>query len=109
MLRWGAVKSHEGRPTPEEVVAVSPFESIRSADIVPLFEQRFEVVGARNLGGTVQHLLYNGIVHNFALEDEEACRYLQAIVRVEDALVDARLLPSDFMLLIGRRKSAAPP
>ncbi len=40
-FRWGATKSHEGRPTREAVVAVSPFESIRSADIVPLFVERF--------------------------------------------------------------------
>jgi hypothetical protein len=29
---------------------------------------------------------------------------MQAIMRVEDALIDDGLLPSDFMLLIGRRK-----
>lgn len=103
-LRWGAVKTHEGRPTPDQVVAVSPFESIRSAEIVPLFNQRFDVVAVRPLGGTIQHLLYNGIIHNFALEDDEACRYLQAIVEVEDALIAAQALPSDFSLLIGQRR-----
>ena len=40
---WGAVKQAEGRPTPAEVVAVSPFESIRSAEIVPIFERYFDV------------------------------------------------------------------
>jgi hypothetical protein len=28
-LRWGAIKTWEGRPTSTEVVAASPFESIR--------------------------------------------------------------------------------
>jgi SAM-dependent methyltransferase len=65
MLRWNAVKPYEGRPSVADVVAASPFESIRSAEIEPLFRKHFEIVAIRNLGGTLQHLLYNGIVHNF--------------------------------------------
>jgi SAM-dependent methyltransferase len=103
-FRWGAVKDGEGRPSVQEVVAVSPFESIRSADIVPLFERRFEMVEVRRLGGTLQHLLYNGIAHNFATSDPEATRIVRAVCEVEDALVDGGLLPSDFMLLVGRRR-----
>jgi SAM-dependent methyltransferase len=101
--RWGMRKDWEGRPTPAEVMAVSPFESIRSAEIVPLFTQHFRVVVMRPLGGTLQHLLYNGIVHNFDPQDPAACRALEAIYCVEDNLIDAGLLPSDFMLLIGQR------
>lgn len=103
-LRWGAVKPHEGRPTVEQVVAVSPFESIRSAEIVPLFERFFDIVLVRKLGGTIQHLLYNGIVHNFWPLTEEISRTIQGIFGVEDSLIDSGLLPSDFMLLVGRRK-----
>lgn len=104
MLRWGAVKPYEGRPTVDEVVAASPFESIRSAEIVPLFEKYFDVVHVRNLGGTIQHLLYNGIVHNFQPTRPGAFEYANAICQVENALVDSGMLPSDFMLLVGRRK-----
>ena len=103
-LRWGATKSHEGRPTPAEVVAVSPFESIRSGEIARLFEERFETVAVRALGGTLQHLLYNGIVHNFASDDDEAQRYLDAVFQIEDVVIDAGLLPSDFRLLVGQRR-----
>src|SRR5205823_506886 len=71
-LRWGAIKFMEGRPTVEDVVAASPFESIRSSEIFPLFQQYFEVAEVRKLGGTIQHLLYNGIVHNFLTVDDEA-------------------------------------
>ena len=105
-LRWDAVKFLEGRPTVEDVVAASPFESIRSSEIFPLFQQYFEVAEVRKLGGTIQHLLYNGIVHNFIPDDAEAVRHMRAIFDVEDALVDFELLPSDFMLLIGRRNDS---
>ena len=106
MLRWGAVKPYEGRPEVKDVVAASPFESIRSSEIVPIFRRFFRVVELRPLGGTLQHLLYNGIVHNFTLEREDARRYVQSIIEIEDALIDSGMLPSDFMLLIGMRRDA---
>ena len=105
MLRWNAIKSHEGRPTPAEVMAVSPFESIRSADIPGVFRRYFDVVEERNLGGTLQHLLYNGIIHNFTDDDPTARRHLETIWTIEDALIEDGLLPSDFQLLIGRAKT----
>jgi ubiquinone/menaquinone biosynthesis C-methylase UbiE len=105
MLRWDAVKRYEGRPTVDDVVAASPFESIRSGEIVPLFERYFAIVHRRNLGGTVQHLLYNGIIHNFPPGEPEAERILRGVFDVEDSLVDSGLLPSDFQLLIGARPS----
>jgi SAM-dependent methyltransferase len=98
----GQVKWAEGRPTPAEVAAVSPFEAIRSAEIWPLFQQHFEVITVRPTGGTVQHLLYNGILHNFELGDAEADACLQAICAAEDQLIDSGVLPSDFALLVGR-------
>jgi ubiquinone/menaquinone biosynthesis C-methylase UbiE len=104
MLRWNAVKPYEGRPTVAEVVAASPFESIRSAEIVPLFRQHFDIVETRALGGTLQHLLYNGIVHNFGPEREAAEGYVRAFIETEDALIESGLLPSDFMLLVGRAR-----
>ena len=100
-FRSGVVKPYEGRPTVRDVMAVSPFESIRSSEIVPLFSTYFEVVKTRPLCGTLQHLLYNGIIHNFVDGNEDAARYLNAIRQVEDALVDGGLLPSDFQLLVG--------
>lgn len=103
-LRWGAIKQYEGRPTVEEVVAASPFESIRSAEIVPLFERYFDVVLTRSLGGTIQHLLYNGIIHNFQPIRPGAFEYADAICQIENALVDSGMLPSDFMLLVGRKR-----
>jgi SAM-dependent methyltransferase len=107
MLRWGAVKPYEGRPTVKDVVAASPFESIRSAEIVPIFKRTFDVVEIRPLGGTLQHLLYNGIVHNFTLDRRDATDYVQAIIDIEDAMIDSGLLPSDFALLVGMRRRSA--
>jgi SAM-dependent methyltransferase len=105
----GTTKLAEGRPTVEQVVAESPFESIRSSEISPLFHQFFEVVAVRLLGGTLQQLLYNGIIHHFLIEDEEAMAQIRGIVALENELIDRGSIPSDFMLLIGRRKSVNGP
>jgi ubiquinone/menaquinone biosynthesis C-methylase UbiE len=104
VLPWGAVKHGEGRPTPEQVGAVSPFESIRSGEIVGLFERYFDVLLVRKLGGTIQQLLYNGIAHCFSPLDAEAETAMRAIFEIEDRLVDSGALPSDFMLLVGRAR-----
>jgi len=105
VFRWGAVKTWEGRPTVAEVVAASPFESIRSAEIVPLFRKFFRVVHEIPLGGTIQHLLYNGIVHNFTPGDPEAERCIRGVYEAEDALIRSALLPSDFKLLVGTARA----
>jgi hypothetical protein len=86
------------------VVAVSPFESIRSAEILPLFRQYFDFVLIHNLGGTIQHLLYNGIAHNFWPVTPESQKAMERVFRVEDALIDSGLLPSDFALPVSSRR-----
>ena len=105
VLPWGAVKTEEGRPAPSLVEAESPFESIRSAEIVPLFHQYFDIVAVRKLGGTIQQLLYNGIVHNFTLDDRDAVRQVEDLCALENLLIDRDVIPSNFTLLVGRRKA----
>lgn len=103
-FRWNARKTAEGRPERAAVVAASPFGAIRSEEIVPLIERQFDIVAARRLGGTLQNLLYNGIIHNVPDEDPEALRILNAVADLEDSLIDAGRLPSDFQLIVGRRR-----
>lgn len=101
---WGAVKTQEGRPNRSDLAAAAGFEAIRSAEILPLVAERFEVLATQPIGGTLQHLLYNGIMHNFGDDDAEARRYIDAIMQMEDVLVDDGLLPGDFVVLIARRR-----
>ena len=82
----------------------SPFEAIRSQEIVPLFEQYFDIVVKRPLGGTIQNLLYKDIMRNFDASDEQTKQIMESIWSVEDTLIARDLLPSDFMLLVGRRR-----
>jgi hypothetical protein len=95
------------RPTVEAVQAVSPFEAIRSAEIIPLFRKSFTVLHEQPLGGVIQHLLYQGILHNFAPDDRRGCEIIAAIDRLESRLVAGGVLNSDFTLLVGRKPRAS--
>lgn len=104
MYRNGIEKREEGRSSVEQVTAVCPSEAIRSDELVSLFHQTFEVVHHKKLGGTIQHLLYSGIVQNFPDDDPETDHLIDCIDGIECLLIERGLLPSDFALLIGRKR-----
>lgn len=101
--RNGIQKTCEGRSTVEQVIQVCPSEATRSDEIVPIFYANFSVVEHRNLGGTIQHLLYSGIIHNFPDNDPTIDHMIDCIDGLETTLIEHRVIPSDFALLIGRR------
>ena len=105
----GMEKLREGRSTPEEVMRVCPSEAIHSDAIVSAFHRHFEVVHEKPLGGTLQHLLYSGIVQNFPDDDPEIDHLIDCISGIEATMITSGALPSDFVLLIGRKKSAVQP
>lgn len=107
MYRNGIEKRAEGRSSVEQVMAVCPSEAVRSDEIVPLFHQTFEVVHHNNLGGTIQHLLYSGIVHNFPHNDPATDYLIDCIDGLEREFIEHGIVLSDFALLIGKKRVAA--
>jgi len=105
IYQTGTTKLVHGRDTPEAVRAVSPFEAVRSSEIVPLFYKNFEVLHHSHLGGTIQHLLYAGIIHNFKDGDPDAERIINNVDNLESFLIARKTIPSDFDLIVGRKIS----
>jgi len=103
MYRHGIEKLQEGRSTVAEVINVCPSEAIRSDEIVPLFYKHFQVVRHQNLGGTIQHLLYSGIIQNFPDDDPAIDHLIDCVDGLERVFIERGILPSDFVLLIGRK------
>lgn len=101
----GIEKRAEGRSTVEEVIRVCPSEAIRSDEIPRVFQSCFKVLHECNLGGTIQHLLYSGIVQNFPDNHPDIDHMIDCVDALETALIERHVLPSDFMLLIGERRS----
>jgi SAM-dependent methyltransferase len=104
MYDHGIEKRAEGRSTPEQVIAVCPSEAIRSDEIVPAFYRHFHVVHHNELGGTIQHLLYSGIIHNFPDDAEEIDILIDSVDAIETLMIKNRVLTSDFVLLAGRKR-----
>lgn len=99
--RNGIEKACEERSTVEQVIAVCPSEAIRSDEIVRVFYDHFRVVEHKNLGGTIQHLLYSGIIHNFPDDDPRTDHLIDCIDGIESTLIERQVIPSDFVLLVG--------
>jgi len=62
------------------------------------------VLHHKKLGGTIQHLLYSGIVQNFPDDDPETDRIVDSIDGLESVFIGHGILPSDFVLLAGRKR-----
>jgi SAM-dependent methyltransferase len=89
------------RPTLAEMRRIDPSEAARSAEILPLLPRYFEVLEVKGYGGTILHLLLHEIAGNFY--DPDAARLLDAICDIEDGLIAAGDLQSDFAVIIARR------
>lgn len=76
------------RPSSKFIIEHDPTEAVRSEDLVPTIEQRFEVLERNPLGGTIlMHLLYD-IVQNFRWEDPHERGIIEMLCAFEGALVD---------------------
>ena len=102
----GNAYDEKQRPTVEEMIRNDPSEAVRSDELLPMIDARFDVVDKRNLGGTLlQHLLYD-IVLNFRFEDPLARSLLEMMATFEGALVDDGTIGSDFAILAARKKGS---
>jgi SAM-dependent methyltransferase len=81
-----------------------PSEAIRSAEIVPLLSRHFDVVEKNGWGGSLLHLLLEGIAGNFDERNPGSLAYLQGLFDLEDRLIAEGVLEDDFATIIARRR-----
>lgn len=99
-------------PTPAEVRAEDPTESVRSADILAVLPDYFDIVSRRETGGTLLQFLLHGIAGNFHGSDPDSLRILRMLFEIEDALLETGEVRSDFMVIAARPRKpvvAKPP
>jgi SAM-dependent methyltransferase len=99
-----SIKKRVARPSKLCIRYGDPSEAIESARIMPLLERMFEPVEIRAYGGTILHMLFYEIAHNFCSDDPEAKKWLQACFDTEDTLIDSNVLTSDFVAGIFKKK-----
>ncbi len=96
------IKTKWEPPTPAWFEKNDPSEAVRSADIVPLLADRFEIVGFQPFGGTILHHLFAGIAGNFHEDDPEDCAFIDLCIDAEERLEQAGLVQSDFAVIVCR-------
>lgn len=83
---------------------VDPSEAIRSAEMLPVLQPRFEIVLRRDYGGTLLNLVLENIVGNFDPRDPKDAGAIRLLGLVESVLIRQGALPSDFTLVALRRR-----
>jgi hypothetical protein len=77
-----------------------PSEGIRASEIVPLIASRFEIRYLRYIGGTLLLLIFNEIAGNFKADDAEIMPLVNALVALDNFLIDNAVLPSYHVYMV---------
>lgn len=91
------------RPTIAEMISMDASEAIRSAEILPLLPEYFEILETRGQGGAVLHLVLDEIAGNFRDGDDEAVEWLERCFAEEDRLLASGEVGHDFAFVVARR------
>ena len=92
-------------PNPAEVAAADPSEAVRSAEVLSVVEQYFDIQVCNDAGGTILQFLLAGIAGNFHQDDDEAQTVLDMLIQIEQTLVDVGSLESNFVVVAAQPKS----
>lgn len=102
-IRSKGIKTVIDRPSLETMTAADPTEAIRSQDILPEMEKRFDIVEKIDFGGTLLHLVLDDIAGNFS-DSPEDIAYLQMLFDEEQRLLKNGEISSDFTLIVARNR-----
>lgn len=100
----GSIKRPIWRDSIETINSSDPSEAIRSEDILKVLPDYLDVIEVRGYGGSLLHMLLDGIAGNFNENDPEAKEWLDRLFEVEDRLLASGQLNHDFATIIARRK-----
>lgn len=99
----GMILERIERVNEKALIAHTPFEAIRSEEIMPLLEKHFTILERHDYGGSILSWLLNYLIPNFNEESEEDRAILELLCRV-DAMYDRSGEPSDHTAVIATKK-----
>ncbi len=103
-LRRRFFKKRRVYPNPlDDTSRDSPFEAVRSEEILPLVSERFEIVRRAEYGGALLHPLLDGIAGNFRQDRGEDMLLLFRLMLLERELESGGAVSSDFTSVVARR------
>jgi len=98
--RRGGIKNEALRTSLDSMNSSDPSEGIRASEIVPLIASRFEIRHFRYVGGTLLLLVFNEIAGNFLESDLEIIPLVDALITLDNFLIDNAVLPSYHVYLV---------
>jgi len=93
------------RPPIDETRRSSPFEAIRSAEILPVFENLADYVEKVELGGGLLQPLLENIYHNFDEDKENDRELLRSLWRREKELMAEGVIYNNFLFAVMKPKT----
>jgi O-antigen biosynthesis protein len=88
------------RKTVEYMKAADPSEAVRSAEIVPLLSQYFDIREFKGYGGSLLHELLYDIAGNFTEKAPGSLDHLRRLFDLEDHLIALGTLAHDFAVIV---------
>jgi len=95
----GTLKRSVTRPDLAARIAANPHEAVRSDEILPLLDERFERVEVCPYGGAIFHQLFSRIMGNFVARPD----LVGVLMEVDALLLDSGVLDSDYVWGVWRR------
>ncbi len=109
MPRFKDIKREGLRLSLDDMNSSDPSESIRASEIVPLTASRFEVKHFRYVGGTLLLLIFSEIAGNFKEDDAEIMPLVQALITLDNFLIDNKVLPSYHVYMVCEKTESPMP
>ena len=100
MARRKGIKKDALRLSLDAMNSSDPSEGIRASEIVPLIASRFEIRHLRYVGGTLLLLVFNEIAGNFVEGDLEIMPLVDALITLDNFLIDTAVLPSYHVYMV---------
>ena len=100
LQRRKGIKEEASRFSLDAMNRSDPSEGIRATEIVPLIASRFEIKHFRYVGGTLLLLVFNEIAGNFDDKDPAIMPLVNALIALDNFLIDNAVLPSYHVYMI---------
>jgi len=104
----GSVKTEASRLSVREWKSIDPSEAVRSDEIAAEIAKRFQFIERHNYGGAILHPMLERIVHNFDHNDPKDVAAIRLVAAFESVLMRLGVLPSDFTLIVARKRRGHP-
>jgi SAM-dependent methyltransferase len=99
----GTLHRNIARPTVQQMIAMDPSEAVRSGELYGLLAANMRIETELALGGTLLNLILDGtIVNNFDPRVQEHNRIIEKAFALEQTLIAAGEIGSDFKLIVAR-------